>query len=115
MATLLTPGLYRLPALPVRATGPVARGDVALLLGYAQRGPVGVPVRLESATLFETLFGPRPLQGFLWPAVKGFFENGGTACYAMRLTDQNAAAARVAVGPWTAIASFPWLMIDPRR
>ena len=115
MATLLTPGLYRQPALPVRATGPIARGDVALFIGYAQRGPVGVPIRLESATLFETLFGPRPLQGFLWSAVKGFFENGGAACYAMRLTDPTASAARSGVGDWTAVASFPWPMIDPRR
>ena len=59
MPTLLTPGLYRQPALPVRATGPLARGDVALFLGYAVRGPVGVPVRVESPALFETLFGPR--------------------------------------------------------
>ena len=115
MTLLLTPGLYRQPALPVRATGTLARGDVALFLGYAVRGPVGVPVRVESPALFETLFGPRPAQGFLWPAVKGFFENGGAAAYALRLTDSSATAASAPVGPWTARASFPWPMIDPRR
>ena len=115
MPTLLTPGLYRQPALPVRATGPLARGDVALFLGYAVRGPVGVPVRVESPALFETLFGPRPAQGFLWPAVKGFFETGGAAAYVLRLADGSATPARAAVGPWTAKASFPWPMIDPRR
>lgn len=115
MSLLLTPGLYRQPALPVRATGPLARGDVALLLGYAVRGPVGVPVRVESPALFETLFGPRPGNGFLWPAIKGFFETGGGAAYALRLTDAGAAAASAAVGLWSAQASFPWPMIDPRR
>jgi hypothetical protein len=113
--TLLTPGLYRQPTLPVRATGPLVRGDVALLLGYAVRGPVGVPVRVESPALFETLFGPRPDQGFLWPAIKGFFETGGAVAYAMRLTDSSAAAASATVGLWHAQASFPWPMIDPRR
>lgn len=115
MSTLLTPGLYRQPALPVRATGPLARGDVALFLGYAVRGPVGVPVRIESPALFETLFGPRPAHGFLWPAVKGFFETGGGAAYVLRLTDASATAASATVGLWSAQASFPWPMIDPRR
>jgi hypothetical protein len=115
MTTLLTPGLYRQPALPVRATGPLARGDVALFLGYAVRGPVGVPVRVESPALFETLFGPRPPQGFLWPAVKGFFETAGAAAYVLRLTDASATPATATVGLWAAQASFPWPMIDPRR
>ena len=113
--TLLTPGLYRQPTLPVRATGPIARGDVALFLGYAVRGPVGIPVRVESPALFETLFGPRPALGFLWPAIKGFFETGGVAAYALRLTDNSATAASAPVGTWLTRASFPWPMIDPRR
>ena len=115
MLTLLTPGLYRQPALPVRAIGPLARGDVAIFLGYAVRGPVGVPVRIESPALFETLFGPRPTEGFLWPAVMGFFETGGTAAYVLRIADASATAASVAMGLWSARASFPWPMIDPRR
>lgn len=115
MTALLTPGLYRQPALPVRATGPLARGDVAIFLGYAARGPVGVPVRVESLALFETVFGPRPAHGFLWPAVKGFFETGGAACYVLRLTDESKTAASTPFGDWTARASFAWPMIDPRR
>lgn len=115
MTTLLTPGLYRQPALPVRATGPLARGDVALFLGYAPRGPVGVPIRVESLALFETIFGPRPVHGFLWPGIKGFFETGGAAAYALRLADDSATTARAALGPWEALASFPWPMIDPNR
>lgn len=115
MNTLLTPGLYRQPTLPVRATGPLTRGDVAILLGYATRGPVGVPVRVDGLAAFESIFGPPRAHGFLWPAVKGFFENGGVAAYALRLTDGTALAATAPVGGWTARASFPWPMVDPRR
>jgi Bacteriophage tail sheath protein len=127
---LLTPGLYRQPALPVRATGPLSRGDVTVFLGYAARGPVGaagpgsggnfsgVPVRVESLPMFEGLFGPPPGPGFLWYAVKGFFETGGVAAYVLRLADSSATAASAELsgpGGWTARASFPWPMIDPRR
>lgn len=125
---LLTPGLYRQPALPVRATGPLSRGDVTVFLGYATRGPVGiagmggyfsgVPVRVESLPTFETLFGPPPGPGFLWYGVKGFFETGGVAAYILRLADSSATEASAELdgaGGWTARASFPWPMIDPRR
>jgi hypothetical protein len=115
MTTLLAPGLYRQPTLPVRATGSLARGDVASFLGFTVRGPVGVPVRIESLAQFETLFGPRSAHGFLWPAVKGFFETGGAAAYSLRLTDKSATAASALIGQWTARDSFPWPMIDPRR
>jgi hypothetical protein len=134
LTTLLTPGLYRQPALPVRATGPLARGDVTVFLGYAARGPVGapgpggdfvgVPVRVEGLPMFESLFGPPPGPGFLWYAVKGYFETGGLVAYVLRLADPTATAASAAlpvpgVGEgttgWTVRASFPWPMIDPRR
>lgn len=130
MTILLTPGLYRQPALPVRATGPLSRGDVTVFLGYAVRGPVGapdpgsgghfvgVPVRVESLPMFESLFGPPPGPGFLWYAVKGFFETGGAVAYVLRLADPSATAASAKLGGsagWMARASFPWPMIDPRR
>lgn len=115
MTALLAPGLYRLPAQPAHAIGPLARGDVPVFLGYAPRGPIGVAVRVESLPMFESLFGPRPEIGMLWPAIKGFFENGGRAAYVLRLVDDDAQAAAVTFGQWTAQASFPWPMIDPRR
>lgn len=33
------------------------RMDIACFVGFAQRGPVGVPVAVESTTEFESVFG----------------------------------------------------------
>ena len=120
MTTLLTPGLYRQPVEPVRATGRLARGDVPVLLGYARRGPLLSPVRIESLRQFEEIFGPAVAHGRLWHGVKGFFETGGRAAYILRLADETARAAGVDLPPdralaWRAVASFPWSMIDPRK
>ncbi|MBE3638364.1 phage tail sheath C-terminal domain-containing protein [Mangrovicoccus algicola] len=119
MTGLLTPGLYRQPVEPVRPVGALARGDVALLIGYARRGPAGRPVRIHSARQFEEIFGPPPEHGFLWHAVKGFFETGGAAAYVIRIAPRAARAARVLLADrplsWEARAAFPWGLIDPAR
>ncbi len=120
MTTLLTPGIYRQPVEPVRAMGRLARGDVPVLLGYAVRGPLLSPVRIESLRQFEEIFGPVLPHGRLWHGLKGFFETGGRAAYVLRLAEKTARAARVDLTPasaltWRAEASFPWLMIDPRK
>ncbi|MCW4464566.1 phage tail sheath subtilisin-like domain-containing protein [Glutamicibacter sp. MNS18] len=121
MGTLpLTPGIYRQPLAPVRSPGRLARGDVPALLGYTRRGPVGAPVRIYSMEQFEQVFGAAPAHGHLWPATKGFFENGGQSAYVIRVATDRAHAASLSLpasGPvrWQVAASFPWSMIDPRR
>jgi len=122
-----TPGLYRQPVTPVRPVGALARGDIPVLLGYARKGPPGIPVRLHSLREFEDLFGKALDHGFLWHGLKGFFENGGQTAYVLRIVSASARAARcervdpeqVAVEGgrvvWRATASFPWLAIDPRK
>lgn len=134
MFILSTPGVYRQPLEPARSAARVARGDIAVLLGYSRRGPVGQPVRVRSVRQFEEVFGSPPAAGYLAHAVKGFFETGGQAAYVMRVATARARVAAVdlpraapdplAAGPttaaaddvtWRAEASFPWLMIDPRR
>ncbi|MGV8937565.1 MAG: phage tail sheath family protein [Allorhizobium sp.] len=122
---LLTPGLYRQPVAPVRPVGSLARGDIAVLIGYCRKGPAGVPVRLHSLGEFEDLFGAAIDHGFLWHSVKGFFENGGRTAYVLRIISQRTRAARCTrINPvlpdglrigWRATASFPWLAIDPRK
>lgn len=132
MGVLLTPGLYRRPAAPVRPIGRLARGDIPVFLGYARRGPVGLAVRIESLNEFGEAFGAPLIGGQLHPALKGFFETGGRTAYIVRLTQKTA---RVATGDlvirdaeaeiaktigltrviWRATASFSWLMIDPRQ
>lgn len=119
MTGLLTPGVYRQPLEPVRPAGGLVRGDVPALLGYAARGPVGEPVRVSSVRQFEEVFGTARATGFLWHAVKGFFETGGRAAYVLRVATGSARAASVDLVDdsftWRAEASFPWRMVDPRR
>jgi uncharacterized protein len=123
-----TPGLYRQPQSPVRPAGGLARGDIPVLMGYARKGPSGMPVRIHSLSEFEEWFGPPLNHGFLWHSVKGFFENGGATAYAMRIAPAAAAKAAsvfrsrhdltTASTPaltWKAEASFPWMMLDPRK
>lgn len=117
MQDLRTPGLYRQPVMPVRAAGRLSRGDVPVFLGYARRGPVGLPVRIENLTAFEEVFG-RPLEaGHLHPALKGFFETGGRTAYVLRVAQAHArvAAGDLPGGVWRAEASFPWTLLDPRE
>lgn len=80
------------------------RMDVAAFVGFAERGPVNVPVVVESYTDFADLFG-----GFyqlawdeqtatwqtacLTPAVKAFFTQGGRRCWVVRVADQEQAIA----------------------
>ncbi len=119
MTTLLTPGLYRQPIEPVRSVARLARGDITVFLGYARRGPVGLPVRVESLHQAEAIFG-QPLEvGYLWHSLKGFFETGGRTAYVLRLAKDSARQASIDLGEsalrWRAVASFPWTMIDPRK
>lgn len=129
MTLFATPGIYRQTLEPAYRPGTLARGDIAVFLGYATRGPVLVPVRLQSLSQFEDVFGPRLVGGHLWDGIKGFFETGGIAAYAIRITDGTERAASadltpppdpatpdtVPVARWQAEASFPWRMVDPQR
>ena len=71
------------------------RMDVALFVGFAATGPIGIPVALESAEQFKLIFGDNlPLvwnkekgemiHAFLAPTVRMFFRNGGKRCWVIR-------------------------------
>src|SRR5437868_5618291 len=63
--------------------GPLAKGPVVL-----EDGPVKYPVKITSFDQFKAQFGARPAPGFFtWYAIRGFFENGGTACYVHRVSN----------------------------
>jgi uncharacterized protein len=122
VSILLTPGVYRRPVAPTRSGGRLSRGDVPVLLGYARRGPVGLPVRIGSLTAFEELFGTALEAGHLHPALKGFFETGGRTAYVVRVAEASARTAAVrlehdgpAGGVWRAEAGFSWAAVDPRE
>ncbi len=83
MPEYVTPGVY----FEYRDTAPTVRGirtDIAGFVGLAQRGPLDVPTRVESWRQFQAIFGSFVSYGFLAYGVKGFFENGGRACYVVR-------------------------------
>jgi phage tail sheath protein FI len=77
------PGVYQEdlfpPLVPSLAVG------VPVFVGQASQGDVNAPQRLTLWTQFETAFGTPA--GNLGSAVRGFFENDGLLCYALRLDD----------------------------
>src|SRR5207248_6852098 len=84
--TLKAPGVY-IEELP--ATGPIAGvgTSTAAFLGPTVDGPTGVPTKVTNWTQFKTTFGeylafPRL---YLPHAVRGFFDNGGTIAYIVRV------------------------------
>lgn len=85
MADFRSPGVYlekvedRIPSLTLTESGQPG------FLGFATRGPMHEPVRITSLTDFANLYGPPVEGGYLTEAVRGFFENGGEACYVVRV------------------------------
>lgn len=69
------------------------RTDICGFVGYTERGPVdlidgvavGRPVKLESWRQFLDAFGPPLDNAYTGHAVRLFFENGGAACYMVRV------------------------------
>jgi len=112
MEILTTPGIYLEPLQPMRVTGDLLRSDIAGFIGYAGRGPTGLPVRVESWQQFLAIFGQPLDNGHLALATKAFFENGGATCYIYRLTDENVATAnrdllnRLGTPAWKIYAAF---------
>jgi len=105
--TYLTPGVYveEIPAAnkPIEGVGTA----VAAFVGLAPGGPVNVPMRLSNWTQFSKLFGDpnNPENGpfmegsYLAHSVYGFFQNGGSVCWVVRVGSENGAstAARAAL------------------
>ena len=65
----------------------MARTDIAGFVGIAARGPLHEPVKIESLIQFNSTFGDHIPQGYLAYAVEGFFLNGGSRCWVVRIAD----------------------------
>jgi hypothetical protein len=80
------PGVY-IVELP--ATGPIAGvgTSTAAFIGAAQKGPLLTPTLTVNWTQFKAAFGEHLAdpRAHLAPAVRGFFENGGTSAYVVRV------------------------------
>ncbi|HET6522179.1 MAG TPA: hypothetical protein VFG47_20505, partial [Geminicoccaceae bacterium] len=80
------PGVY---IQEIDVPGPIAGvgTSTAAFIGPAQRGPIGRPVKLTNVTQFTNQFGgfiaAPPV--FAAHAVHGFFRNGGSTCYFLRV------------------------------
>ncbi|HTP08839.1 MAG TPA: hypothetical protein VMP08_11355 [Anaerolineae bacterium] len=97
----------KMPRLPgfrfeVQAPPPVdvlPRMDVAVFVGFAARGPLHRPVRVEDAAQFGMIFGDdaqlawdevrgEAVYAYLAPAVRAFFRNGGRRAWIIRVAAQ---------------------------
>jgi hypothetical protein len=70
--------------------------DIAAFVGFAARGPIGVPVVIEAPAHFQDIFGDPPLLAWdaetemdqtacLGLAVRDFFAQGGQRCWVVRV------------------------------
>ena len=125
MSNYRTPGVYIEQAPNALGVNAIV-GDselVGAFMGIAERGKVGVPYEITSWGMYLSTFAlsrPSPflINSELAYAVYGFFQNGGTRCYVMRVAHigdtvvaNNATAASVVVagGPtFTAVDEGTW-------
>ena len=85
--TVSYPGVYIeefAPGAPIQGVGT----STAAFIGTAAKGPIQAPTLIQSWDAFQSTFGgfitEQPVS-YLAPAVYGFFLNGGTACYVVRV------------------------------
>src|SRR5689334_15943425 len=102
MPSYLTPGVYveEVPSAnkPIEGVGT----SIAAFVGLAPGGPVNRPTRISNWTQFANLFGDptNPENGpfmegaYLAHSVYGFFQNGGSLCWIVRVGEENGRAAR---------------------
>jgi uncharacterized protein len=107
MPTYLTPGVYveEIPSAskPIEGVGTA----VAAFVGLAPGGPVNTPMRISNWTQFAKIYGDpaNPDNGpfmegaFLAHSVYGFFQNGGSLCWVVRVGTEggDGAVARAAL------------------
>lgn len=112
------PATRQFPAIAFQVETPVQidlpRMDIAAFVGFAQRGPVQIPVAIASYADFVNLFGDIYRlawdgQEGLWQtaclatAVKAFFTQGGRRCWVVRVASTAAKTTRF---PLTGLLQF---------
>jgi uncharacterized protein len=97
MSTYLTPGVYveEVPSAnkPIQGVGT----SIAAFVGLAPGGPVNKPMRISNWTQFAKIYGDpsNPDNGpfmegaYLAHSVYGFFQNGGSLCWIVRVGAEN--------------------------
>ncbi len=99
MPTYLTPGVYveEVPSANKPIEG--VSTSIAAFVGLAPGGPINTPMRISNWTQFTKIFGDpnEPDNGpfmegaYLAHSVYGFFMNGGSTCWIVRVGDDGSA------------------------
>ncbi len=106
MPTYLTPGVYVEEVSSGNKPIEGVSTSVAAFIGLLPGGPINKPMRISNWTQFATIFGDRenPENGpfmegaFLAHSVYGFFQNGGSLAWIIRVGNEKASpAARAAL------------------
>src|SRR5215831_6464717 len=100
MPTYATPGVYveEVPARNQPIEG--VSTSTAAFVGLAPGGPLNMPVQISNWSQFERTFsdpqdpssGPFMEGAYLAHAVNGFFGNGGSLCWVVRIGHSNGSA-----------------------
>lgn len=85
MQEVRAPGVYFEPSEQRIAPLELGESGVPVFLGITRRGPLDRPVRLTNEARFVELFGEPLSDGYLGPALRGFFDNGGDDCFVLRV------------------------------
>jgi len=92
---------FRFEVQPPPPTDVLPRMDVAVFVGFAESGPLHMPVAVEDAAQFQAIFGndvplawdrarSETVYAYLAPAVRAFFRNGGLRCWVIRVAGEQA-------------------------
>jgi len=90
-----TPGIYLQRSDPGRDDTAVLRTDIVGFAGFAERGPIGTAVSLDTMRQFTAVYGNYLAGAELAYAVRAFFENGGRRCRVVRVASEAALAGAV--------------------
>src|SRR5262245_17076185 len=111
--TYLTPGVYveEVPSANKPIEG--VSTSIAAFVGLAPGGPVNMPMRISNWSQFASLYSERPddpngpfMEGsYLAHSVYGFFQNGGTVCWVVRV-GSDGGSKRIAALPAAADTSL---------
>ncbi|MFA5624333.1 MAG: phage tail sheath subtilisin-like domain-containing protein [Bradymonadales bacterium] len=85
MAKIRVPGIYFEDNPKISRDITVGETGVPAFLGVSERGPLNEPVSIQSVQQFRRIFGDPVEDSYLYPSVWGFFANGGTRCFVVRI------------------------------
>jgi hypothetical protein len=85
LSDLANTGIYVLEGLSEGQSIPVRRKSVVAFLGSSPRGPVGIPVKLNSADEFEKRFGSANASCRMQALLAQFFANGAASAIVVRV------------------------------